>query len=651
MTRDGELLCNRRGGYGPARRMDLLAGRVVAHADGFGFLQPEEGGEDLFLPVPEMRSVMHGDRVLARVAGADRNGRPRGLLVEVLERAHCGLVGRYLEKSGVGLVIPDNPRLKDVVIPRAKRGGAAHGDYVAVTITRQPETHLPPLGHVTEVLSGDNPHRLAMAVLIRSLELPDRWTSEVEEEVAALPTEVEAGQLGGREDLRALDLVTIDGEDARDFDDAVHAERDAHGWRLLVAIADVSHYVQPGSAIDREAERRGTSVYLPRRVLPMLPELLSNHLCSLRPREDRLCMACELRFDPAGEPRPEATRVFPAVMRSAARLTYNEVAAAMEEGDAGSRRRHGALLERLQALYDLYACLHARRRRRGVLDFDSREMHFDFDANERLCALRPAVRHNAHRLIEELMLAANVAVAETLLARDTPTLFRVHAAPTAERLEELRAFLGKQGLALSGGEAPVTADYARLLQAAAKRALAPRIQMMVLRSLPLAVYAPANKGHFGLGFDAYLHFTSPIRRYPDLLVHRAVRRLPRGGVAPATLARLGQHCSDTERRAEEAERAMQRWCKCDYLRDRIGDTFTGVITGVCSFGVFCELEGIGMDGLVHVTALPGDYYHHDAVAQSLVGENTGVGYGLADRLQVRLVRVDMDNRRLDLDLA
>ena len=648
----GRIACNRQGGFGTARKMDLVAGTVSAHSDGYGFLRLDEGGEDLFLPAREMRSVMHGDRLLARVAGTDRDGRSRGTLVEIIERAHKRVVGYFREENGAGFVVPGDTRLPDVVIPYPAR--ACPGDYVVAEIVRQPEERLPPLGKVVEVLQGPTEHRRTMLVIIRSHELPDAWPKEVEGELAQISGEIGERELHGREDLRGLDLVTIDGENARDFDDAVYCERTDGGWRLIVAIADVSWYVRSATALDREALCRGTSVYFPCRVIPMLPERLSADLCSLRPDTARLCLACELGIDSDGEVR--SRRLFPAVMRSAARLTYTETAALIEDRDTAARRRRAALLPRLECLYELYYCLHKRREHSGLLDFDVPEMRFAFDAEERVRSVDPIRRRDSHRLIEEMMLAANVAVAEFLLQHRQPGPYRAHASPEPERLRELRSFLERVGLSLGGRERPATSDYARLLERARRKNLLAAVQTMVLRSLPLAEYAADNAGHFGLGFAAYTHFTSPIRRYPDLLVHRAVRRLlkaPAGGRARSTrdVQRIAEQCSVTERRAENAEREMDRWCKCDYLRDRIGEEFEGQVSGVISSGLFVTLDGLGIDGLIHVSSLPGDYYHYDAEMQRLGGEHTGRVFGLAQRLRLRLLRVDMDNRRIDLGLV
>ncbi len=652
MIRDGQLICNRRREYGLVQQMDLMIGHVIGHPDGYGFVALEAGGEDLFLPPRQMRSVLHGDRVVVRIAQSRRNNRIQAYLVEVLERAHQSLVGQYLDEAGVAVVVPTDRRLQDITIPGGEGGAAVSGDYVSLEIIRQPQAHLPPLGRVVEVLRGRSDYELALTLIVRSHELPEKWSAELQAELAKLPASVLAREHEQREDLRDLALLTIDGEDARDFDDAVYCERDGRGWRLLVAIADVSHYVRPGTALDHEARRRGTSVYFPRSVIPMLPERLSNDLCSLLPRQDRLCLACEMHVDQDGTLRRK--RFFSALMRSEARLSYREVAAVMEDEDAGLRQRYRSLLPHLSNLYGLFHCLHESRCRRGLIDFDTPEYAFDFSAEDRVCAVRSQHRRQSHRLIEECMLLANVAAAEQLQESGLPALYRVHDFPDADRLQELGKFLARLGLKLQKEHKSLqTADYARLLEQTRQREERHLIQTMLLRSMPLAVYTGENRGHFGLGFSAYTHFTSPIRRYPDLLVHRALRHLLEGSAysydAPA-VADQGSHCSATERQAEQAQREMNRWCLCDYLSDRIGEEFSGVVSGVCSFGLFVELKGVGIDGLVHVTSLPGDYYHHDAALQSLRGRRDGRVFQLAQHLPVRLLRVDMEQRRIDLEL-
>ncbi len=655
MERDGQVMRNRRGGYGLVSKMDLFKGRVTAHPDGYGFLTPEAGGGDLFLPAAEMRSLLHGDRALVRITGRDRRGRNEAALVEVLERANTTVVGRYHSPhGGVGYVVPDNRRIhQDILIPAGQDGGARDGQVVIALITAQPTPHHQPIGQVVEVLGEHGAPGMEIDIAVRSHGLPHTWPPEVVEEAGALPDEVRAEDRRGRLDLRRVPLVTIDGEDARDFDDAVYCERLGDGFRLLVAIADVAHYVRPESALDEEARRRGTSVYFPDHVIPMLPEALSNGLCSLNPAVDRLCLVCELFFDAHGARRRH--RFHAAVMHSHARLTYTEVAAMLVDQDPALRRRHAALLPHLENLHALYRALRRQRERRGAIDFDSTETRIVFNPERKIERIVPVARNDAHMLIEECMIAANVAAAEYLLERSMPALYRVHAPPPAEKLEDLREFLSGLGLALRHRETPAAKDYAALLASIRGRPDAELIQTVLLRSLQLAVYSPENIGHFGLALPAYAHFTSPIRRYPDLLVHRAIHHCLKGGKAEhyrydlAAMRTLGEECSMTERRADEATRDAVTWLKCDYMRDKVGETYNGIISGVTGFGLFVTLRDIHVEGLVHITALPNDYYHWDAIHHRLRGERTGRQYRLGDALTVRVMRVDLDERKIDFE--
>jgi ribonuclease R len=656
MERDGQIIRNRRGGYGLVAKMDLVRGRVVGHPDGFGFLVPDEGGDDLFLSPREMQSVLHGDRILARVAGIDRRGRREGAVVEVLERANTRVVGRYYVEGGVGFVVADNKRIaQDILIPPDQSYGAHHGQIVTAELVEQPARYRQAIGRVVEILGDHMDPGMEIDIAIRAHELRQSWSPLVEEAIADLKPHVPEGAKAGRTDLRELPLVTIDGEDAKDFDDAVFCERQGDGWRLLVAIADVSHYVSPASALDAEAHVRGNSVYFPGRVIPMLPEVLSNGLCSLNPEVDRLCMVSELQVGPDGDLRDY--RFFEAVMRSHARLTYNAVAGMLVDGDGELRRRHQALLPHLETLYELFQVLHNGRDRRGAIDFDTTETRIVFGEGKKIERIVPVVRNDAHRLIEECMLLANVAAADFLARAEIPTLYRVHEGPPAQKLADLREFLAELGLSLGGGESPDAKDYAHLLASVKERPDAHLIETVMLRSLSQAVYSPDNKGHFGLAYKAYAHFTSPIRRYPDLLVHRAIRHLLAGGKAEtfeyshADMLVLGEHCSLTERRADEATRDAVDWLKCEYMLDKVGQSFDGIITSVTSFGVFVELDDIYVEGLVHVTDLSNDYYHFDPARHRLMGERTGRIYRLADRIQVRIARVDLDERKIDFVLA
>ncbi len=659
MERDGQLVRNRKGLLCQVNKRELVAGRVIGHPDGFGFLKPDDGGDDLFLSAREMRKVYHDDRAVARVIGLDRRGRPEGAILEVLERHNRLVVGRLYVESGVGFVVPDNKRLThDIIIPRDALSGAEQGQIVVAEIVEQPTKRTQPIGRVIEVLGQSMAPGMETDIAIRSFDIPVEWPPEVLEQSKDFTEQVpeEAKREPGRVDLRALPLVTIDGADARDFDDAVYCETRPNdkGWRLLVCIADVSAYVARNSALDQEASRRGNSTYFPDRVIPMLPEVLSNGLCSLNPNVDRLCMACELRVDPDGN--VSRSRFFPAVMRSQARLTYDEVAALLESGDAAASP-HGALLPQLQQLYAMYRALLEARRIRGAMDFESTETRFIFDGQGKIAEIVPVARNEAHRLIEECMLAANVAAARLFQRRKLPALYRIHEGPTQEKLAELRDYLAELGLSLAGGEKPQALDYARLMERVRERPDAHLIQTRLLRSLAQAVYSATNRGHFGLAYPAYTHFTSPIRRYPDLIVHRAIKHLLADGDAAdfeyslSALQGIGEQCSMTERRSDEAAWDVQAWLKCEFMQDKLGEEFDGTISGVSSFGIFVELDNIYVDGLVHITSLDNDYYQFDPVGHRLTGERAGIQYRLGDRLRVQVAAVNLDERKIDLVLA
>ncbi len=655
MERDGQLVRNRRGGYCPVNSKDLIAGRVIAHPDGFGFLKPDEEGEDLFLSPREMRSLWHDDRAVMRVSGIDRRGRREGALVEVIERNTHQIVGRLFRETGVAFVVPDNKRqLHDLMIPDADLRGAAHGQMVVAEIVEQPSARARPVGRIVEVLGEHMAPGMEIDVAIRAYELPDTWPEAVLQEIAGLGTAVEESAKTGRVDLRKLPLVTIDGEDARDFDDAVYCEPTPKGWRLLVSIADVSAYVSPDTALDEEARNRGNSVYFPDRVIPMLPEVLSNGLCSLNPQVDRLCMTCELYLN--GDGSVLRSRFFEAVMCSQARLTYTQVAAMLVGGDKALRKQYAALVPHLESLHALYKVLLGTREQRGAIDFESTETRILFNAERKVERIVPVQRNDAHRLIEECMLAANVAAARRLLRKRQPALYLIHEGPRKEKLADLRTFLGELGLRLGGGDEPSAQDYAQLLARVKGRPDAHLIQTVMLRSLSQALYTADNLGHFGLSYDAYTHFTSPIRRYPDLIVHRALKHLIVGGqphdfdYGVAQLQSLGEHCSFTERRADDVTRDVVNWLKCEYMMGREGQDFDGIISGVTSFGLFVELQGIYIDGLLHITSLERDFFHFDPVHHRLTGARTGLTYRLGDPIRVRLAAVNLDDRKIDFVL-
>lgn len=654
MARDGQLVRNRRGAYGPPAKMDVLAGRVVAHPEGYGFLIPDDGSDDLYLPAREMRALMHGDRIQASVAGLDRRGRRKGKLVDVLERNTQRLVGRYHEHYGLSRVVPDNRRLfHEILVPPAETAGARDGQIVTVEIVEQPTATEGPVGRVLEVLGDHMAPGMEVEIAIRAHGIRTDWPQALQAEIAGLAEEVPEHAKAERTDLRDLPLVTIDGVTARDFDDAVYCERRRDRWRLVVAIADVSAYVLPGTALDEEARARGTSVYFPDRVVPMLPEVLSNGLCSLNPHVDRLCLACDMSIDAKGD--IVRARFVEAVMRSHARLTYDTVARVLLEDDRRLEPELERLVPHLENLHALFKVLRGARERRGAIDFETQETVIEYGPEQKIERIVPSERNEAHMLIEECMIAANVAAARLLRRRRMPALYRVHHGPTQARVEELRTFLGELGLFLPGGEKPTPKDYGALLDKAAQRPDFHLIQTVLLRSLARAIYAPGKDGHFGLALPAYAHFTSPIRRYPDLIVHRAIRHLLRGGkpadysYGSADMERLGEHCSNTERNADEAVWDAIEWLKCEYMLDQVGEEFDGIITSVTSFGLFVELREVYVEGLVHVTALANDYYHFDPVGRRLTGERSGSVYRLGDQIRVKVVQVQLEDRRIDFE--
>ena len=665
MQRDGQLISGRRGALGLPKKMDLVKCKIIGHRDGYGFASPTEGGDDFFLSSRQMYSVFDGDEVLIAQSGQDDKGRPEGQIVEVLTRAHTHIVGRYMEEGGIGYLLPHNRRISNhVLIPPKSKHGAKTGQLVSVKLTDYPTEVLGAKGEVEEILGDHLDPGLEIDVAIRAHDIPHEWPDAVLSEAGALRDEPSESDKQHRVDLRHLGLVTIDGEDARDFDDAVYCEAEGSGFRLWVAIADVSHYVQIGSALDEEAFNRGNSVYFPERVVPMFPEVLSNGLCSLKPNVDRLAMVCEMVIDAQGQVTDSS--FYEAVIHSHARLTYTQVGAVLENG--WHEGVHTDRLEGLSQLHALYKVLREARSTRGAIDFETVETRILFDENRKIDAIVPVNRNDAHKLIEECMLAANVATAAYLEASELAALFRVHEGPSAERLEALRTFLGELALDIPGGMDPTPLDYQSVLSRLAERDDAQVIQTMLLRSLSQAVYKPDNGGHFGLNYEAYAHFTSPIRRYPDLLVHRAIKRLATSsGSTPRKLSKdktralypytmtdlvaVGEHCSMTERRADDATRDVQLWLKCEYLRHHIGDEFAGVVASVTRFGMFVELTDIYMEGLVHISALPSDYYHFDHASQRLVGEHTRQTYQLGDAVRVQVARVDLDDRKIDLELV
>lgn len=651
MIRDGQLISTRSDQYGLADAMDLLAGHVLAHRDGYAFVRPEKGGDDIYLAPREARRTLHGDKVLVRIAGADRRGRPFGNLVEVLERAHATVVGRYFRNRGVGYVVPDDHRLnQDVLIPNDAAGAAADGQIVVAAIDQQPDRRNQPIGRIVEVLGEHLAPGMEIEVAIRSHNLPVEWPEAVTADCGRLLETISRREITARRDLRDLPLVTIDGADARDFDDAVFARKTAKGFTLFVAIADVSHYVVPESALDLEARHRGTSVYFPDRVIPMLPEVLSNGICSLVPDADRLALVCEMTVSAAGEVR--RARFDTAVIRSHARLIYDDVQRWHDGDDAALAGVDAAVLTNLGNLYALYGAFRAAREARGALDIDTVEPRFIYGADGKIDRVESTSRVDAQRVIEECMIAANVAAARYLERRKQPAVYRIHETPDADRIEELGNFLHELGIPFGAGGADAK-PFARALQAARSRPDQRLIETIILRSLKLAVYSETNHGHFGLALPAYTHFTSPIRRYPDLLVHRAIKAAAAGEATPATapMSDLAARCSMCERRADEATREAVSWLKCEFMLDKVGDVFSGIIAGVAEFGAFVELDDIFVEGLVHVTELPGDYYQFDAARHILRGRAHKAEYRIGDPIRVRVARVDLDERKIDFTLV
>lgn len=693
MERDGQIELNRKGLFELSHQPNFIEGRVQGHRDGFGFLIREDGEGDIFLSEREMQKVMHNDRAQVRVTGLDRRGRSEGQIVEVIQRANRVVIGRLLNENGVLVVAPEDKRIgQDILIPPKSQGKAKVGQIVSVEIIEYPDRYVQPVGRVIEVLGDIDDPGMEIEIAVRKYGVPHLFSPPALAETEALPNEVRDADLKQRIDLRDVPLVTIDGEDSRDFDDAVYCEPvkigRTNGWRLIVAIADVSHYVHTGSALDRDALDRATSVYFPRRVIPMLPEKLSNGLCSLNPGVDRLCMVCDAVVTAKGEIK--AYQFYPGVMHSAARLTYNQVWAVLSNTKGPEATRLNAVVPHLQNLYELFQVLLKARQGRGAIDFDTTETYIVCNAQGKIEQILPRTRNDAHRLIEECMLTANVCAADLLKRHKQPALYRIHAGPTEEKLENLRAFLKTVGLSLGGGNSPQAADYAELMTRIKPRPDAELLQTMMLRSMQQAVYSPDNIGHFGLSYEAYAHFTSPIRRYPDLLIHRAIkaalqgkkyvpvfnadvtlntavspkaRKLHAANEAAARSAgrmpakkqegiweELGLHCSANERRADEASRDVESWLKCYFMRDKLGNEYSGTVSAVTSFGIFVQLDELYVEGLVHVTELGTDYFQYDEARNELRGERTGIRFRLTDRVRVQLLRVDLDARKMDFRL-
>ncbi len=660
MVRDGQLHRNRKGCYGLISKMDLIAGRVRGHREGYGTVIPDKGSEIYSLPERQMRGVFGGDRVLVRLVEGSRRGRKGGRkecqIIRVIESNTEQIVGRFYLSDGIAHVIPDSKTInQEILIPEGERGDAQAGQIVTAQIITQPSMRNLPVGRVVEVLGEHMAPGLEIDIALRAHGIPYQWPDEAISEARALPTRVENHDKQDRVDLRELPFVTIDGEDAKDFDDAVYCEPLKNGYHVYVAIADVDHYVKPGSALDEQAQVRGTSVYFPGRVIPMLPTQLSNGLCSLKPRVDRLAMVCKISLTSKGKVRK--FEFFEGVIRSHARLTYEKVAKMIEQKDKRLRDQYKELLPHLQRLYEVFYILHDKRASRGAIDFEIPETKIVFGSDKKISKIVPQHRVDSHRLIEECMLLANVCAAELLLKQKIQTLYRVHGGPEAEKIVTLRQFLKQLGLKLTGGKKPSPSDYKKILEKTMDRPDGLVIQTMLLRSMGAAHYQNNNIGHFGLAYDAYCHFTSPIRRYPDLLVHRAIKHIVRGNKPKKfmydaeKMVHFGEHCSAAERRADDATRDVVDWLKCEFMSDKVGQEFSGKISGVTPFGLFVTLHEVFVDGLLHITGLGNDYYHYDEVAQRLVGERTNATFTMGDELDILVARVSLDDRMIDFELV
>jgi len=654
MVRDGQLVRNRRGGFLPVDEKHFIKGRVIAHAEGYGFLVPDEGGDDLFLCAKEMRAVLHGDHAIATIVGIDRRGRSEGSVISVIERANSTLIGRLFDDDGVAYVVPDNKRItQNILIPGEMFEKASSGQIVKVEITTQPTKRKQMVGKVVGVIGDHMAPGMEIEISIHNHAIPYEFSDEVMNQANKFGAEVKDKDKSDRVDLRDLYLVTIDGADARDFDDAVYCEPRENGWKLIVAIADVAHYVDINSALDTEAYERATSVYFPGRVVPMLPEALSNGLCSINPDVDRLCMVCEMFVNKQGE--IDSYDFKEAIMRSHARLTYTQVAEALEAKDTGEISAD--VYPHIVNLNEMYKALDSARTQRGTIEFDTTETVIHFTDDKRIDSIKPSVRNDAHKIIEECMISANVCAARFIAKSKRPCLYRVHEDPADEKIDDLRGFLSDLNLKLGAPSRKIaSSDYAELSAVIKQRDDYHMIQTLMLRSMKQAIYKSENSGHFGLALTHYAHFTSPIRRYPDLLVHRALKHIVRKNKAvdymytQERMTNMGEHCSTNERRANEATRDAEFALKCEYMLDKIGLEYDAHVTGVVGFGLFVELDEHFVEGLIHITNLPKDYYVFDPKTHLLVGENRGIQFGLNDHIRIRVSRVDMDERKIDFEL-
>lgn len=666
MERDGQLVWCRNATYGLPDKLNVVKGKVIGHKDGFGFLKSEEGDKDLFLPTHQMRFLFHGDTILAQPVKVDSRGRTEARFVRLLEARQETIVGRYFVEDGISSVVPDDSRInQEILISKENNGGARHGQIVVVEIVQRPKARFTATGKITEVLGQDMEPGMEVEIALRTHDIPHEWPQGLDKELEPFGEFVPDAAKKGRVDLRELPLVTIDGEDARDFDDAVYCQKEPDGgWRLWVAIADVSYYVRKGTILDKEAINRGNSVYFPDQVIPMLPEVLSNGLCSLNPQVDRLCMVSEMVISKGGQLTDY--KFYEAVMNSHARFTYTKVAAILA-GDQPLREQYQPLVPHIEELEHLYKALKKARHIRGGMEFETLEVRFLFNEARKIESIVPLIRNDAHKIIEECMIQANVASARLIGAAEAAALYRVHETPSEEKLTNFRSFLSELGLSLGGDDKPAPRDYADLAEKFAGRDDQELLQLMLLRSMKQAVYQDENLGHFGLALEEYAHFTSPIRRYPDLILHRAIKYVVKHKSAGQLnnkwtetggfhylhdeMTYLGEHCSMTERRADDATRDVADALKCEYMQDHIGDIMLGTIAAVTNFGFFVRLNDIHIDGLVHVTSLLSDYYIFDAGKQTLKGERTGRIYRIGDVLEVKVLSVNLDDKKIDFELA
>ena len=658
MERDGQLYFNKFKCYALIDEAGLTKGKVVGHRDGFGFLEVEGESKDWFIAKHQMNMVLHGDIVLAKGTKRGSGSKCDARIIKVLTNERAPIVGRYFVEHGIAVVVAEDPRItQDIIILPGNEKGARHNQMVQVQITQNPSRNMNAVGKVIDVLGEHLAPGMEIEVALRNHDIPHVWPEEVEQQVAHLGEFVEEADKQGRVDLRGLPLVTIDGEDARDFDDAVYCEpKKSGGWRLWVAIADVSHYVGMNTPLNKEAIERGNSVYFPEQVIPMLPKVLSNGLCSLNPEVDRLCMVAEMTVSQEG--KLSGYKFYEAVMNSHARLTYTKVNAILHN-DEKLRKEYAAVVPHLTDLQQMYMALKAARQERGAIEFETLETRFVFNAQRKIESIVPVIRNDAHKLIEECMILANVSAAKLLEKHEASALYRVHDEPDSEKLGNFTQFLTELGIESTLSDEPTPKEITHVLARLGDRPEAELIQTMLLRSMKQAVYQPDNIGHFGLALSAYAHFTSPIRRYPDLVVHRAIKAVLKAqgqqtsgeyAYSDDEVDQLGEQCSTTERRADDATREVADWLKCEYMQDHVGMEFNGVISSVTNFGLFIRLDDLQIDGLIHVTNLGDEYFQHDAAKHCLVGEHTHTVYRLGDKVTVQVASVSLDDRRINLTL-